>query len=228
MSKSIKIEGGFMKSRRIIRIIIMLVSVFVMYMIYRSEYNIKPEICDIERAIEEFLEKDVTVIETSDFEDKIVVYYTLGNNDSLGATVLHRGMNFRYQIRAADYGGRNRILRGTSFKSKGKDYLVVMGTNYDLRINELRIETYSGETFDAKINGKSEILMVFETKEETFLRDYILYNEKGTDITMDMTTYLTTRQDRGGSRFKAELYLLYIYCFSILIIGAVVARVIKD
>ncbi|GMQ60745.1 hypothetical protein AN1V17_51480 [Vallitalea sediminicola] len=211
---------------KLIRITIIVMSFLISYMIYRSEYNIKPEVQDIERAIGEFLKKDVKVKETINIDNKIVVYYTFGDNDIIGSTILHRGINFKYRIRDAGYGTRNMVLVGHSYEVKGRKYLAIMGTNYELRISEFDIETYSGEMFNAKIHGKRELLMIFETKEETYIKNYVLYDEKGKDITRDMRSYLTT-DEASGSGVGIE-DLLYEMCFGCLIIGFIISRVFKD
>ncbi|GMQ64674.1 hypothetical protein [Vallitalea maricola] len=101
-----------------------------------------------------------------------------------------------------------------------------MGTNYDLRISEFNIETYSGEIFNAKTQGKRELLMIFETKEKTYIKNYVLYDEKRKDITKEMLSYLTTSEASGSGVGTEDL--LYELCFGVLIIGFIISRIFKD
>lgn len=197
-------------------------------MVYNSEYNIRPEVIDIERGIEVFLERDVTVIKTTEIDNKIFVYYIVGNNNRIGSTVLYRGINLKYQIRSAGWGTRNRVLKGKAFESRGKKYLAVMGTNYDLMIDEIDIKTIAGEEFNSKIQGESEILEIFKTEVETYIDEYTLYDKNGRDITADMDRNLTTEKGRSSGKGKAELFMLYVYCVAVLILGFGMASLIKD
>ncbi len=217
-----------MRSRRMLRITIILISILIAYLIYYSEYNIKVELSDIERGIEEFLEKDVIIVDFVDVDNTIFVYYTLGAKDSIGYTALYKGINFRYQIRNASYSTRNRVIHGEPFKTNKGNYLAIIGTNYAGKISKISIETTSGEKFSKDINGAREILMIFETQEESYLHEYKLYDKDGRDITDEMEKYITVKCNSSTSRSKAELFMLYVYCFMVVLIGYWISNMFKD
>lgn len=206
----------------------MVISILLAFLLYSSEYNIKPEQSDIEMGIEEFLDKDVTIVDFKEVDNTMAVYYTLGTNDSIGFTALHKGINARYQIRSASYNSRNRAIQGESFKTKSGDYLAVIGTNYEGKIASLNFKTYTGQTFSENVQDQSEILMVFKTESATNIEDYQLYDIDGQDITEEMKQYLTTRASMGTGVGKAELFMLNIYCIIIVLIGYGISRLFKD
>ncbi len=217
-----------MKNRKILRIAIMVISILLAYLPYSSEYNIKPIQSDIERGIEEFLDKDVTIVDFKEVDNTMAVYYTLGSNDSIGFTALHKGINSRYQIRSAGYNSRNRVIHGESFKTNSGDYLAVIGTNYDGKIASLNFKTYTGQTFSENVQDQSEILMVFKTDSPSNIEDYQLYDIDGKDITEEMRQYLTTRASMGTGVGKAELFMLNIFCIIIVLIGYGISRLFMD
>jgi hypothetical protein len=217
-----------MNNRKILRVAIVVISILLAYLPYSSEYNIKPIQSDIERGIEEFTNKNITIIDFKEVDNTMAVYYTLGTNDSIGFTALHKGINARYQIRSAGYNSRNRAIQGESFKTNSGDFLAVIGTNYDGKIASLKFKTYTGQTFSEIVQDQSEILMVFKTESPSNIEDYQLYDIDGKDITEEMETYLTTRESMGTGIGKAELFMLYIYCFIIILIGYGISGVFKD
>ena len=206
----------------------MMISILLAYLLYSSEYNIKPIQSDIERGIEAFLDKDVTIVDFKEVDNTMAVYYNLGSNDSIGFTALHKGINARYQIRNAGYNSRNRVILGESFKTNSGNYLAVIGTNYDGKIASLKFKTYTGQTFSENVQDQSEILMVFKTESPSNIEDYQIYNLDGKDITEEMRQYLTTRLSMGTGIGKAELFMLNIYCIIIVLIGYGISRLFMD
>ncbi|MCD4711885.1 MAG: hypothetical protein K8R73_01250 [Clostridiales bacterium] len=217
-----------MKNRRVIRIAVIIVSILLAYLLYASEYSMKPEQSSLESGIHEFLDKSVTVIDFIEVDNTLFVYYTLGSNDSIGFTALHKGINSRYQIRSANYSTRNRVIDGAPFKTNGGEYLAVMGTNYDGKIARVRIKTYSGEIFSEDVLDRSEILTIFSTKEPTRIEEFQLYDKDNNDITEEMKAYLTTKENHSTGVGKAELFMLYVFCFVIILMGYAISRSIKD
>jgi hypothetical protein len=217
-----------MKKKRALRITIIMISILLAYFIYAGEYNIKAEQSDIERGIEEFLDIDVTIVDFKEIDNTLAVYYTLGSNDSIGFTALHKGINSRYQIRNAGYSTRNTVLQGIPFETENGEYLAVLGTNYQDRIANIKFQTYSGEIFTQNVQGESEILTVVGVEEPAYLDDYQLYDEHGNDITEEMKTFLTTDEGSSTGVGKAELFLLYVYCFFVILLGYGISRIFQD
>lgn len=217
-----------MKYKRVLRVVIIILSIILVYMLYRSEYNIKPEINDIERSIGEYLNENVTVVDFIEVDNRLAVYFTLGSNENIGFTTLYKGINLRYQIRNAGYGYRNRVIKGSRFETKHGNYLAVKGTNYDEKIAKIRIETTLGEIFSADVENKAEIFLIFKTISTSFIEEYQLYDKDGNDISEYMQTYITTNRSGGHGKGKAELFLLNVYCFGIMLIGYVISRVFKE
>ncbi len=217
-----------MKNKRTLRIIIIMISMLLAYFIYAGEYKIKAEQSHIERGIEEFIERSVTIVDFTEVDNMLAVYYTLGSNDSIGFTALHKGFNGRYQIRDASYGTRNRVIQGIPFETNGGEYLAIMGTNYEGKIASVRVETYSGEIFMENVQGESEILAVFSAESPSLMEEYQLFDANGNDITEGMKGYLTAEESSSTGVGKAELFMLYAYCFVIILLGYGISRVFKD
>lgn len=220
-------EKNKVKQYKVLRVVIMLIFISLSYLLYYSEYNIKPEIKDIERGIEEFLEEDIEIKKWVKFKNRIVVSYTLGNNDTIGSTVLYKGINFRYQIRNAGYGSRNTVFDIENFEAYGKRYFAILGTNYDLLINKVKVEWEPSRVLNINLNDEEEVLDIFETKEEIYFREITLYDKHGEDITEKMRKYLTYESSYGCGRGKAELFLLNIFCIALLAIGYFISGIFK-
>lgn len=207
--------------KKIIRVLIIIVSLILAFKVYESEYFIKANKASIEKGIEEFLELDVSILQYKKFQNILIVYYEAAGGDYNGSTILYRGINNRYQIRMAGYGMNNRVFSGKAFKSHGENYLAIMGTNYDLMINEVIIETCSNQKESFFTNGEKYLIKVFpsETEQKDLLKGYKLYNKQGNDITKQMDEYVYKRGGFGRVRGKAELFMLYVYCFTIIAVG---------
>lgn len=213
-----------MKYRNVLKVSIVMISFFLAYLLYASEYDIKPEHDDLERGIEEFLGKNVNVIDFIEVDNTLSVYYTLGSNDTIGFTALHKGINSRYQIRRANYGTRNSVIQGYPSRTNGGDYLVVMGTNYEEKIAEFRVKTYSGEMFYEDVQDQPEILKVFSTNSATRIEEFQLFDKDDNDITVEMMKYLTSIESSSTGVGKAELFMLYVSCTVIVLMGLVISK----
>ncbi len=213
--------------KKIIRILIILVSFILAYKIYESEYFIKANEYSIEKAIEEFLELDVSVLKYEKFQNVLIVYYEAADGNYDGSTVLYRGFNNRYQIRMAGYRTKNRVLSGRTFQSYGNKYLAIMGTNYNMLIDKVEIETNSNMIESFMTNGESYIIRVFKSKTEwdDSLKDYKLFDKKGNDITKQMNKIIYKKGGSSSGTGKAEFFLLYVYCFFIIIVGYFISRI---
>lgn len=213
-----------MKFLKVIRITIIMISIMIAYLIYSSEYNIKPELNQLETSIEEFLEENVTVIDYIKVDNTLSVYYTMRSNDIIGFTTLYKGINSRYQIRNASFNIRNRVLQGEPFKTNRGDYLAIIGTNYDDKISKIRIKTNSGEMFSENVHDKSEILTVFGVDSHTQLETYQLYDKDNNDITEEMNRYITTKESSSTGKGKAEFFMMYVLCFTTILAGYGISR----
>lgn len=213
--------------KKIIRILIILVSFILAYKIYESEYFIKVNEYSIEKAIEEFLDLDVSVLKYEKFQNVLIIYYEAADGNYDGSTVLYRGFNNRYQIRMAGYGTNNRVLSGREFQSYGNKYIAIMGTNYNMLIDKVVIETRFNMIESFMTNGESHFIRVFKSKTEwdDTLKDYILFDKKGNDITKQMNKIVYKKGGFGSGTGKAELFLLYVYCFFIIIVGYFISRI---
>ena len=217
-----------MIKRRIVRIFILVFSIFLAYLLYSTEYNIKPNMADIERAIEEFIESDIRILKIIEVDNTIAVNYDFGGNDRSGFTALYRGINFKYQIRSAGYGARNTVVKGVPFKTNKGDYIAVYGRNYNKNASSFKIKTYTNEVFTGKIDGVKDFLIPFKIKNETIIDNYYLYDDENNDITDEMKMYLTSNFSFGTSKGKAELFLLNVFCGIIILVGYLISNSFKD
>jgi len=210
--------------------VIIVASIILAYKVYESEYFIKANEASIEKAVEEFLELDVTRLKYKKFQNVLIVYYESNNGNYDGSTVLYKGLNNRYQIRMAGYGTKNRVFLGRVFKSYGKRYLAVMGENYNKMIDRVVIETSSGIIKEFNFDGESYIIKAFKTDVEwdDLLSEYTLFNEKGKDITKQLNDIYYQNGGFGSGTGKAETFMLYVYCTMILVIGYFVSRIFLD
>lgn len=217
-----------MINRKVIRIFILIFFIFLAYQLYRTEYNIIPNEVGIERAIEEYLDKDITILNLKKVDNTIAVYYDFGTNDSSGFTVLYRGINFRYQIRSAGYGSRNTIITGERFETNKGNYLAIIGRNYNNKATYFKFETYNGEAFIGNISDIKDFLIPFKVQSETYVENYSLHDNQDNDITNEMKKYLTSNSSYAATKAKAELFLLNIFCGIIILIGYAFSNLFKD
>lgn len=217
-----------MTYRRIMRIAIIIMSIALAFMIYYSYYNINPSQADIEKHIEEFIEKDITVIGFKEVDNKLAVYFVLESNDSIGFTALYKGINFRYQIRNVSYFTRSSVIKGASFETNHGKYLAILGVNYDGKIARFSIQTTSGNKFSENIDGESQIFKIIETHDRTYLSKWKLYDKDGNDITEHMKKYTTTKENGNVSIFGGESFFIYVYCFMVIIMGYFISWIIKN
>lgn len=220
-----------MKKNKIIRIVIILISLILSLMLYSSEYHIRNNVEDIEKSISEFLEKDVTVVKYEKVDNTIFVYFSDDSKENVGHTVLYRGLNFRYQIRQANYGSNNQILRIQEFKTLFNRYWAAFGTNYDNQISKIIFDGGISEITLTNIEEMDEILVIKESDNKTpgmtHIFKYTLLDRESNDITKEMNSYITVEDSNGFGRGKAELFLLNIFCIGIILVGCGISRMIK-
>ena len=167
-------EKNRIKLYKVLRVVIILIFISLSYLLYSSEYNIKPETKDIESGIEEFIKEDIE-----------------------------------------------------NFEAYGKKYSAILGTNYDLLIEKVKVEWEPGRVFNINLNDEEEVLEIFESKAEIQFREITLYDKHGEDITEKMRKYLTDKSSYGCGKGKAELFLLNIFCIALLAIGYFISRVFQ-
>lgn len=227
------VSGGRfeMTKNKIIRIVIILISLILSLMLYSSEYSIRNDVEDIEKNISIFLDKDVSVVKCEKVDNTIFVYFSDDTKENVGHTVLYRGLNFRYQIRQANYGSNNQVLRIQEFKTRFKRYWAVFGTNYDNQISKIIFDGGVSEIALTNIEEMDEILVIHESDIKTpgmmHIFEYTLFDTESNDITKDMNSYITAEHSSGFGRGKAELFLLNIFCFSIILVGYGISRLFK-
>lgn len=208
-----------------------MVSMVLSMLLYSTEYSIKDDVEDIETNISEFLDRDVKVVKYEKVDNILFVYFTNETKDTVGYTVLYRGLNFRYQIRQANYGARNQVLYINEFKTLFNRYWAIFGTNYENRISTITFNAGESNVTINKIGNMDDILVIQESNnkypEMTYVYEYTLLDEKGNDITKDMRSYLTGSGSGGFGRGKAELFLLNVYCVVIILVGYWISRMIK-
>jgi len=226
-----QLKGVKMTKNKIIRIVIILISLILSLMLYSSEYYIRNNVEDIEKSISEFLEKDVIVVKYEKVDNTIYVYFSDDSKENVGHTVLHRGLNFRYQIRQVNYGSNNQILRIQEFKTLFNRYWAVFGTNYDNRISKIIFDGGVREISLTNIEKMDEILVIHQSDNKTsgltHIFEYILLDTESNDITKEMNSYITVEHSSGFGRGKAELFLLNIFCIGIILVGYGISKMIK-
>ena len=213
---------------KILRIIIMTVAILLALMMYGTEYSISNNVTAIEEGISEFIEYDVKVIRMEKVDNTIFVYFADQSNNNIGYTVLYRGLNFRYQIRKANYGSRDRVIYIREFKTYRNKYWAVYGTNFDEKIDKIVFDDEYGTIELNDLGNMSEILSIVESKNEfpgtSVIFKYRLIDIGGNDITKDMRSYISDSGINGFGRGKAELFLLNVFCLAILLVGFWIAR----
>lgn len=217
-----------MTLRKIAQISTLLVSFVLSLLLYSSEYNISNTEEDIESSISEFIGADISINRMEKIDNTMFVYYSDGTNDYIGYTVLYRGLNFKYQIRNANYGTRNRVLYINEFKTLRGKYWSVYGTNYDNLISTISFMGVEKEIRFENVEHEDEILLFHKSKNDSnglaTVFEYSMFDNKSKDITEEMRTYITAQKSSGSAKGKAELFLLNIFCLSIILIGIIVSR----
>ncbi len=217
---------------KIIRIIIILVSMFLALILYSTEYSIKNNPEAIKEGISEFLERNIEVVKYEKVDNTIYVYFTDDSKATIGYTVLYRGLNWRYQIRQANLGSRNQVVYINEFKTLRNRYWAVFGTNYDNKIDSIIFDGAENTITLDGISDMDEILIVHESENElwgmSFVYKYTLLDARGDDISDDMRTYLVASESSGFGRGKAELFMLNIFCGVIILVGYWLSRMVKS
>jgi len=216
---------------RVIRIVIIMVSVILALMLYSTEYSIKNDFKDIEEGISEFLEMDIEIVKYEKVDNAIYVYFADKTKDNVGHTVLYRGLNFRYQIRQANFGSRNQVVYIHEFETLRNKYWAVFGTNYENRIDSIIFDGAGKNIILDGISDMDEILLVYESENKlsgmSWVYKYTLLDLKGDNITEDMRSYLIASKRSGFGRGKVELFLLNIFCVAIILVGIWLSRMVK-
>lgn len=216
------------RKNKIIRILIIISSMIIAYRIYESEYFIKANKVSIERGIEDFIKKDITVMHYKKFKNVLIVYYTSPSGRSYGATVLYRGFNNRYQIRTAGYGMKLKFFISKTFQSNGENYLAVVGENYNGIVDKVIVEN-DHMVKEFSTNGETYIIKLFKSKFESnyIFNNYILFDNRGKDITEQMEESYCTIGDYGIST-GADVFTLNLTCIIVLLSGILASRFFKD
>lgn len=208
---------------KIIRTLVILISLILSLALYSSEYNIKNDVPDIESHISEYIGIEVSVINHQKIDNVIYVYFRDKSGEYIGNTILYRGLNFRYQLRQVQYGTDNKVLNINEFETLFKRYWAVFGTNYDNRISTIIFEGEEGEIILQNIEQYDEILLLKDSNNTTpgmsWVYTYILLDSEGNDITNEMRNYLTATGSSGHAKGKAELFVLNFICLVVIAIG---------
>ncbi|MTI58054.1 MAG: hypothetical protein FH760_24940 [Geosporobacter ferrireducens] len=143
-----------------------------------------------------------------------------------GFTPLHRGINGKYQIRNTNYGGGNFYIVGYGFKTSKGNYVAVGGSGYSRRIASYKV--FSGfliedavELFNGNVDG-STFLNIYEVDNENKFPTVKIYDANGTDISEELWNDFNDVPSGGVG--KAELFMLNVFIFIILIIGLVISK----
>jgi|GEM_PF-2094445 len=208
--------------RKILVCLVPIITILSSYYLYQSEYNLSINENDIEIAVSEFLNEKIELRQYKEVDNLAFVVYTIEKDARQGFTVLYRGMNQKYQLRFATYFSPNTAFRIDRYKSLKNEYVVLYGKNIDEAINYVELNA----------SNSSELVLV--EPNEYFIEtikynniNYDYFEARILDIDMDDITpeYKMKIKDKrafGGSKHKAEIFLLYVYITGFLIIGFIV------
>lgn len=219
-----------MNKNRIIAAIIAILTLFLIYQLYSSEYNIRNNDSDIERAIMEFTTPfentrgvvNPVVISKNEVEGNLLVFYSDKTIEAIfGFTYLQKGLNGKYQIRSTNYGPGNIAIKAYNFKTGKNNYIAVGGKGYSKDISSYKLFQWKDELIgEDEVDGNA-FLRIYEGREEVF-SDIKVFNDTGTDITRELWNNLENIPSAGVG--KAELFMLNVYIIIVLIIGFVISK----
>lgn len=219
-----------MNKNRMVAIIIVLITILSIYQLYNSEYNIRNNDSEIERAIMEFttpfensrgVENPVIIIK-KEFEGNLLVFYSDENIDELlGFTYLKKGINGKYQIRSTNYSPGNISIEVYNFETSKNNYIAVGGSGYSKKISLYKLFGSKDELLvEEEVNG-SDFLRIYEVSSETYPVIKV-FNDTGTDITRELWNNFENIPGAGVG--KVELFMLNVYIAIILIIGFIISK----
>ncbi len=224
-----------MKKNRIIASIVMVLTILIIYQLYNTEYNIRDNNADIEKAIMEFTTpfgsnrgvKNPVIIDRKKVDNKLLIFYGDREIEGLfGFTPLHRGINGKYQIRNTNYGSGNFYIVGYGFTtSKGK-YIAVGGSGYSERIAGYKVfpmfpRDDSLELINDGVDGNT-FLNIYEVNDENKFPTIKIFDANGIDISRELWNDFNDVPSAGVG--KAELFMLNVFMFIILGIGFIISK----
>lgn len=208
--------------KKISNIIIVLITFSIVYLIYRSQYNIKNNNLSIEKGIEEFINEEITIQKMENLGKDKVVLFTLDNKEAIGITMLYKGKNGLYEVQNANYENKSSPSISTyEVKKEGKNYVLTYGQNIDKRINEVQVIYENKGKYTFKTQKDSYFINIANIEGDK-LPTFKVYDKEKKDITEEITKEYYYEQQWGTGVGKTELFMVKIYIGVALLFGVII------
>lgn len=173
-------------------LLFVIVIVFIGFAYCSKTYAIKNDKEVIKNRLIQFINRPTVIANNIDINQELNIdnkkFVSFIINDTLGDAKLTKGINNKYKIDTAGYGGTS--FRGEIIKTNKGKYLILKGKNYDNKISYVRVLL---ENKEYKINiPKQEYYMVYcsvpsETEMTSLdINSIKFYNENEADITVEI------------------------------------------
>jgi|GEM_PF-1342684 hypothetical protein len=155
-------KGETMKKVIFTLFVIIAISALLHPISYYIGFTISDNTDQLQESITSFIDRPSKTGINVDIKQSVKIdnkkYALFIRNDSMGLAVLTKGFNHKYKIYSAEYGGSG-FFRGYIYKTNKAKYLVVYGSNKNLKINYVKV---SLEGKEYKINvPKQEYYIVY-------------------------------------------------------------------
>ncbi len=226
-----KRKGNELKSQRIwavnkiFSVLILLGTIVLTLLIYGDTYHLTEEPDVLSMAISDYTpnQRIKAEIELTYKEDDWM-YIIFSDNQYgdcfMGLALLKRGWNGRYVIRSTQYGS-GPVVR-MDMMPKDKNQVIIYGLIQDGRAVRYEYAKSVQDTFyEVMYQGNINQGVFFHVQENkgNWITSFQLFDVEGKDIT-ESYLFRQRRDAPSGSAATAELFMVYVQCIVILLVGS--------